>query len=432
MTDYKETNGFTKQIFNIIGGRPLTGTLECDGSKNSAIAIIPALLAIPCKVVLNNIPNVIDVWVICDILRNLGAKIEYNPKQHQIEYDGSQISSTRAVYDLVRRMRASFLVMGPLLGRFGHAEVAMPGGCRIGQRPVDKHLYGFEKLGAKIEIVHGEVKAICQKLKGTEIQFDIPSVGATENIIIAAALADGETTIINAAREPEVVDLANFLNACGAQIAGQGTETIQITGVSELHGVEYDIIPDRVVAGTYIIAAAATRGNVKFKGINFKHIKSLMNILERIKVDFTTNESKNELTINAGNAPLASQITSQEYPGFPTDLQPQMMAYLTSASGVSVITENIFEDRFTHIPELRRMGAVIDVRKNTAIVEGNPQKRLTGADVSAFDIRGGAAMIIAGLMAEGETRISGIDFIDRGYESIESKLTELGASIVRI
>ncbi len=408
------------------GGRPLVGTLKVAGSKNASIAIIPAAIAVPGIHHLENVPDVLDVHVISEILTQLGAEVSFDPSHHRLILDTRSIQSNTAPYELVKKMRASFLVLGPLLARFGKAQVALPGGCRIGNRPVDLHLKGIRALGAEMTIEHGEVIARAERLVGAEITLEKISVGATENLMIAAALAHGTTVINNAACEPEVVDLANFLNACGAQIRGAGTRRIEIVGQRELTPPSsYRIIPDRIEAGTWIIAATATRGEVTLTDLNPHHLTALLEKLSEIGAFLEVGEDW--VKVMPGNGLLPTSLRSQEYPGFPTDLQPQTMALLTQAKGLSVITETIFENRFTHVPELERMGAHIEVRGQSAIVEGNGP--LTGAPVEAYDIRGGAAMVVAALMAEGETVIEGSELIYRGYENLVERLRSLGARV---
>lgn len=406
---------------------PLKGTVKVSGAKNSVLPILVASLLSEGKVILEDIPRLSDVENITELLMSLGAKVVKNT-DGTIEIDSREISSCEAPYELIKKMRASFLVIGPLLARMGRAKVALPGGCAIGARPVDLHLKGLTALGANIELGHGYVEATATQLKGNRIYLDFPSVGATQDIMMAACLAQGQTIIENAAEEPEIVDLANFLNSMGAKVRGAGTDTIKIQGVKSLGGTRHSIIPDRIEAGTYMIAAAITNGDVTINNVLPNHLKPMIAKLKECGVEVTENEDS--LRVNATNGLKSVDVKTMPYPGFPTDMQAQFMALLTVANGTSVVIESVFENRFMHVCELNRMGANIKIEGHSAVVQG--ASNLEGAQVKATDLRAGAALILAGLVAEGVTEISDIYHIDRGYVDIESKLRNLGANIERV
>ena len=410
------------------GGARLVGTVKTSGAKNAVLPIIAASILGTTPSVLDEVPMLEDVHTISEVLKCLGLKVE-NPEPNVLHIDSTEITAYEAPYELVRTMRASFLVMGPLLARVGKARISMPGGCAIGARPIDIHLKAFEALGVKIEQGHGYIDATAPDgLKGTNIYFDFPSVGATENVLMAACLAEGVTIVENAAEEPEIVDLANYLNKMGAKIRGAGTDTIRIEGVKELHGADYTIIPDRIEAGTYMIAAAMTGGDVIIENVLPEHQKPLIAKLREAGAFVEEDIDKVRVVGKLPLKPVA--IKTLPYPGFPTDMQAQMMAMMVIAEGRSKVTETGFENRFMHVVELNRMGANITTEGRSAVVEGPSQ--LTGCDVRATDLRAGAAMILAGLVAEGVTRIGDIYHIDRGYENIVDKLQKLGACIERV
>lgn len=412
------------------GGRKLQGTVKISGAKNAVLPIIAAtLLGQDRETRLEEVPNLDDVKTISAVLRTLGVKVRHVPEKNELFVDAANIENITAPYDLVRKMRASFLIMGPLLARHGEAKISLPGGCAIGTRPIDLHLKGFAALGAKIESGHGDISAVAPNgLKGARIYLDFPSVGATENILMAASMADGQTILENPAQEPEIVDLANFLNIMGAKIRGAGTNVIKIDGVKKLVAHDYTIIPDRIEAGTYMIAAAMTRGNVYIANAITEHLKPVIAKLKEAGV--TVVEDVDGVRVSCDRRPRAVDIKTLPYPGFPTDMQAQFMAMLTISEGTSVVTETVFENRFMHVDELRRMGANIKIDGRTSIVEG--REKLTGCQVKATDLRAGAAIVLAGLVAEGETQIGYIHHIDRGYDNLVAKLVSLGADIKRV
>lgn len=411
------------------GGNRLVGAVKTSGAKNAVLPIIAASILGTTPSHLDEVPMLEDVHTISEVLKCLGLSVECSPEKNVLDIDSTEITSYEAPYELVRTMRASFLVMGPLLARIGKARISMPGGCAIGARPIDIHLKGFEALGVKIEQGHGYIEASAPEgLKGTSIYFDFPSVGATENIMMAASLAEGTTILENAAEEPEIVDLANYLNKMGAKIRGAGTDTIRIEGVDKLHGADYTIIPDRIEAGTYMIAAAMTGGDVVVENVLPEHQKPLIAKLREAGV--VVEEDIDKVRVIGKNPLKAVSIKTLPYPGFPTDMQAQMMAMMVIAEGRSKVTETVFENRFMHVVELNRMGAQISTEGRSAVIDG-PCK-LTGCDVRATDLRAGAAMILAGLVAEGTTRIGDLHHIDRGYENIVAKLKNLGADIERV
>ena len=394
----------------IHGGHELHGRVKISGAKNAVLPIIAAtLLAQDKPCVLDEVPYLNDVCTIAEVLRQLGAKVDFNRQQHTLFVDSTVLKTVDAPYDLVRKMRASFVIMGPLLARYGKAKISMPGGCAIGTRPIDLHLKGFEALGAEIEIGHGFISATAPNgLKGTSIYLDFPSVGATENIIMAACMAEGQTILENAAQEPEIIDLANFLNIMGAKIRGAGTNVIKITGVPKLIGHNYTIIPDRIEAGTYMVAVAMTGGDIYIENAISEHLKPVIAKLNEAGVKI--EEDIDGIRVSCNKRPKAIDIKTLPYPGFPTDMQAQFMAMLTIADGTGLVTETVFENRFMHVDELKRMGACIKVDGRTSIVEGVPS--LNGCQVKATDLRAGAAMVLAGLVANGETEVSYIHHID--------------------
>lgn len=411
------------------GGNRLVGAVKTSGAKNAVLPIIAASILGTTPSHLDEVPMLEDVHTISEVLKCLGLAVKCSPEKNVLDIDSTSITSYEAPYELVRTMRASFLVMGPLLARIGKARISMPGGCAIGARPIDIHLKGFEALGVKIEQGHGYIEASAPEgLKGTSIYFDFPSVGATENIMMAASLAEGTTILENVAEEPEIVDLANYLNKMGAKIRGAGTDTIRIEGVDKLHGADYTIIPDRIEAGTYMIAAAMTGGDVVVENVLPEHQKPLIAKLR--EAGAVVEEDIDKVRVIGKNPLKAVSIKTLPYPGFPTDMQAQMMAMMVIAEGRSKVTETVFENRFMHVVELNRMGAQISTEGRSAVIDG-PCK-LTGCDVRATDLRAGAAMILAGLVAEGTTRIGDLHHIDRGYENIVAKLKNLGADIKRV
>lgn len=412
----------------VTGGNTIHGEVTISGAKNAVLPIIAGSLLAKDITVLHDVPNLSDVWIMKEILEVLGASVTF--ENHVMTIDCSSVNNVSAPYHYIQKMRASVQIMGPLLARFGKAKISMPGGCAIGTRPIDLHLKGLEALGASINIDHGDMDAIVQagRLKGSRIYLDFPSVGATEHIMMAAALAEGTTVIENAAEEPEIVDLANFLNSMGAIVRGAGTNVIKIEGVPELHGTEYTIIPDRIEAGSYMIAAAITGGDLLVKNVIVDHVKPLLAKLEACGVE--VREEENHLRIIGPEQIRATDIKTLPYPGFPTDMQSQFMALMCVADGTSIFTETIFENRFMHADELRRMGANIKTDGRSAIVEG--VARLTGCKVKATDLRAGAALIIAALVADGQTEITELHHIDRGYENLIEKFQSIGANIVRI
>ena len=402
---------------------PLRGTVKIDGAKNAVLPIISATLLAEGKSVLKGVPNLRDVHVISDLLRHLGAEVTYEGTT--LTVDASNITTCEAPYELVRKMRASFLVMGPLLARFNHTKISMPGGCAIGTRPIDLHLKGFKSLGAEVEIDHGFVEAKTEKLTGNKLYLDFPSVGATENIMMAAALAEGTTIIENAAEEPEIVDLANFLNEMGANVKGAGTNTIKIKGVESLKGAEHTVIPDRIEAATYMVAAAMTKGDITVENVLMEHLKPIIAKLRETGCEII--EMENAVRVIGPEVLKPIDIKTLPHPGFPTDVQAQFMAMLTIANGTAVVIETVFENRFMHVAEFNRMGADIKIEGRSAIVNG--VDKLYGAKVNATDLRAGAALILCGLIAEGETQIGEIYHIQRGYVDIDKKIRALGGNI---
>ena len=413
--------------FVINGGRALNGTVDVSGAKNAAVAILPATVLAEGICVIENLPRIADVFIVLKILKNLGAKVRFD-ENGTATVDTTQLNGYIVDKDLAERMRASYYFLGALVGRCGKAEVAMPGGCVIGQRPIDLHKKGLRALGADINTDFGKMTASAQKLTGKNIYLDQVSVGATINIMLAAVKASGITTIVNAAKEPHVVDVANFLNCMGARIKGAGTDIIKIKGVEKMHGCNYTVIPDQIEAGTLMIAAAATKGDVVVQNVIPTHMEALTQKL--CEMGISVEEGDDYIRVKYEGRPHAVNVKTLPYPGFPTDLQQPMTVLLSTANGTSFIEENIFEARFKHIDEIRRMGARVAINERTAVVTG--VERLTGASVKASDLRAGAALVIAGLMAEGTTEIFNIKYIERGYDHLENKLRGLGADIVRL
>ena len=411
----------------IKGGNPLYGEVEIGGAKNAALAILAAAIMTDETVTIDNLPNVRDINVLLQAIEEIGAHVE-RVDIHKVKINGSFIRGVNVDNEFIRRIRASYYLIGALLGKYKRAEVALPGGCDIGSRPIDLHMKGFRSMGADIDIAHGLVIARARELKGTHIYMDKVSVGATINIMMAAAMADGKTVIENAAKEPHVVDVANFLNSMGANIRGAGTDVIRIVGVEKLHATEYSVIPDQIEAGTFMFAVAAAGGNVLVKNVIPKHLEATTAKL--LEVGCQVEEFDDSVRVISDGHLKHTQVTTLPYPGFPTDMQPQMAVLLGIAEGTSTVTESIFENRFKYVDELTRMGADIKVESNIAIISG--VKRYTGARVNAPDLRAGAALVIAGLAAEGITVVDDIYYIQRGYEALEEKLTKIGAKIARV
>lgn len=411
----------------IRGNVKLKGEVAISGAKNAALGILPAAILANDVCVIENLPCVNDIKVLLQSMESIGVKVEYID-EHKVKVDSRNITEHKIDYDYIRKIRASYYLLGALLGRFKNAEVALPGGCNIGSRPIDQHIKGFEALGATVSVEHGMILASAEELTGTNIFLDVVSVGATINIMLSAVLAEGVTTIENPAKEPHIVDVANFLNSMGADIKGAGTDIIKITGVEELHGTEYMIIPDQIEAGTYMVAGAITGGDVTVTNIIPKHMEAISAKLQEMGVEI--KEFDESIQVIANEPLKCINLKTLPYPGFPTDMQPQMTALLSKTPGTSIVTESIFENRFSYIDELKRMGVNIKVESNTAVVTG--VEELTGAEVEAPDLRAGAALILAGLAAEGETSITHVEYIDRGYEHIETKLRKLGADIFRV
>lgn len=414
----------------IKGGNKLTGEVKVEGAKNAVLPILTASLLAsdkPSKLV--NVPALSDVETINNVLTTLNADVTYKKDENAVVVDATKTLNEEAPYEYVSKMRASILVMGPLLARLGHAIVALPGGCAIGSRPIEQHIKGFEALGAEIHLENGNIYANAKDgLKGTSIHLDFPSVGATQNIIMAASLVKGKTLIENAAKEPEIVDLANYINEMGGRITGAGTDTITINGVESLHGVEHAIIPDRIEAGTLLIAGAITRGDIFVRGAIKEHMASLVYKLEEMGVELEYQEDGIRVRAEGDLQPV--DIKTLPHPGFPTDMQSQMMALLLTANGHKVVTETVFENRFMHVAEFKRMNANINVEGRSAKLEGKSQ--LQGAQVKATDLRAAAALILAGLVADGKTSVTELTHLDRGYVDLHGKLKQLGADIERI
>ncbi|MCI5996523.1 MAG: UDP-N-acetylglucosamine 1-carboxyvinyltransferase [Blautia sp.] len=411
----------------IKGGNPLVGEVEIGGAKNAALGILAAAIMTDETVVLENLPNVQDINVLLEAISGIGAKVDRIDK-NKVAINGSMIGDLSVDYEYIKKIRASYYLLGALLGKYKRAEVPLPGGCNIGSRPIDLHLKGFKALGASVSIRHGAIVAEAEKLRGSHIFLDTVSVGATINIMMAASMAEGRTTIENAAREPHVVDVANFLNCMGANIKGAGTDVIRIRGVEKLHRTEYSIIPDQIEAGTFMFAAAATKGDVMVKNVIPKHLEATTAKL--VEIGCEVEEFDDAVRVVASKRLTNTNVKTLPYPGYPTDMQPQIGVALALARGTSIVTESIFENRFKYIDELARMGASVKVEGNTAIISG--VEKLTGARVSAPDLRAGAALVIAGLAAEGITIVDDIVYIQRGYEDFEEKLRSLGAEIERV
>ncbi|MDD3626631.1 MAG: UDP-N-acetylglucosamine 1-carboxyvinyltransferase [bacterium] len=412
--------------YRISGGKALSGEISVSGSKNSALAILPASLLINGITRIKNVPNLKDVCYMLNVLESLGVKYSFSGSI--VEIDTRTLSKYIADYDLIRKMRASIYVLSPLLHRFKKAEVSLPGGCAIGTRPVDLHIKGLKELGVEIELEHGYIEAKMTQMKGKEIYLDFPSVGATCQLMIAGVLAAGKTIIYNAAKEPEIEDLGKFLNSAGGQISGLGTNEISITGVDSLHETEFSVIPDRIETGSFTILGAALSKNLTVNNTIPHQIEALIEKLQESGAEITV--SQNSIHIKKSGRPQGINVKTLPYPGFPTDLQAPLMAYLTVADGPSIINETIFENRFHHVPELNRLAADIKIEGQTAYIKGVPS--LEGAPVMASDLRGGFALVLAGLIAESETIINRIYHIDRGYEELETKLQKIGADIIRI
>ncbi len=415
------------ESFVVKGEVSLTGAVKISGSKNAAVAVLPAVVLTKENVHLENLPDITDVRTMIEILENLGVSIRRRGR-NALDLTSGNLSKIAPPYELVKKMRASYYFMGSLLARFGRAEVPIPGGCDLGPRPIDQHLKGFTALGADINIEHGMITLTADRLVGAHIYLDVVSIGATINLMLAASAAEGRTVLENVAKEPEIVDLANFLNAMGAKIRGAGTDVIRIDGVKSFTGVTHAIIPDRIEAGTFMMAAAATAGSVTVEDVIPKHLEAITAKLR--ETGATVRVEPERITVAVPQPLVASDLKTFPYPGFPTDLQPPGMVLLTAARGLSVITENVFDGRFNQVEELKRMGARIKVEGRTALIEGG--NRLSGAPVTAHDLRSGASLIIAALMAEGDSTISAVEHIDRGYENLEQKFIGLGASIKRI
>jgi UDP-N-acetylglucosamine 1-carboxyvinyltransferase len=413
--------------FFIVGGSRLEGNVRMSGSKNGALAIMAGALLATGVTILEDTPDIGDISTMVEMLQQLGVYARMDGR-NRIEIDATEIKRSEAPYELVKKMRASFCVAGPLLARCGYAKVPMPGGCDIGARPVDFHVKGLQALGAKVNIGHGYVEAEADKLIGSRVYLDFPSAGATQHIMTAACLAEGTTRIENAALEPEVIDLANYLTAMGAKIHGAGTGAIEIEGVKELHGVRYKVIPDRMEVGTYAIAAAITQGDVTLSNLTPDHCTAVFQKLQEAGISIDC--ASDSVRVSANSRPAAIDVKTMPHPGFPTDMQQPIAGLLAIANGTSVVSENVYERRFRYVAELQRMGAEIVQEGRSAIIKGVP--KLTGAEITASDLRAGAALVLAGLAADGRTEISSVEHIDRGYESMVEKLSSLGAQIKRV
>lgn len=411
----------------IKGGNPLVGEVEIGGAKNAALGILAAAIMADEPVLIENLPDVNDINVMLEAIEGIGAMVQ-RIDRHTVKINGNTIGDFSIDYDYIKKIRASYYLLGALLGKYKRAEVALPGGCNIGSRPIDQHLKGFRALGADVDIEYGKIVAEAEELKGTHLYFDVVTVGATINVMMAAAMADGLTIMENVAKEPHVVDVANFLNSMGANIRGAGTDVIKIRGVKSLHKAEYSIIPDQIEAGTFMFAAAATRGDVTVLNVIPKHLDATISKL--VDIGCEVEEFDDAVRVVAKGRLTSTQVKTLPYPGYPTDMQPQIAVTLALAEGTSIVTESIFENRFKYADELSRMGASIKVEGNSAIIDG--VKKLTGARVSAPDLRAGAALVIAGLAADGITVVDDIVYIQRGYENFEEKLRSLGAEIERV
>ena len=406
------------------GGIPLNGEVTISGAKNAALGILAASIMTDEDVILENLPNVRDIRVLLQAMQEIGAKVEYL-ETNKVRINGSKISSVSIDYEFIRKIRASYYLLGALLGKYRESQVALPGGCNIGSRPIDQHIKGFKALGAEVAIEQGMIATKADRLVGTHIYMDVVSVGATINVMMAAAMAEGKSIIENAAKEPHIVDVANFLNSMGANIKGAGTDVIRVEGVSKLHGTEYSIIPDQIEAGTFMCMAVATRGNVLIKNVIPKHLEAISAKL--VEIGATVEEYDDAVRVSNDHRLGSTHVKTLPYPGFPTDMQPQIATVLALSEGSSIVTESIFENRFKYVDELARMGAKIVVEGNTAIIEG--VEGFSGAKVSAPDLRAGAALVMAGLAADGITTVDQIGYIQRGYEDFEGKLSALGAVI---
>ncbi|MDF2820512.1 MAG: UDP-N-acetylglucosamine 1-carboxyvinyltransferase [Clostridiales bacterium] len=411
----------------IKGNTKLVGEVSIGGAKNAALAILAAAILSDETCTIENLPKVSDISVLLSAIEQTGAKVD-RVDDHTVKICGKTVSTKSIDYDFIRKIRASYYLLGSLLGKYKNAEVALPGGCNIGSRPIDQHIKGFEALGATVKLEHGMIIASADRLVGTNIYLDVVTVGATINIMLASVLAEGTTIIENAAKEPHIVDVANFLNSMGAEIKGAGTDLIKINGVQKLHGTQYMIIPDQIEAGTFMVAAAATGGDIVVKNVIPKHMEAISAKLQEMGAVVTEGDDSIRVVGNQEYKP--TNIKTLPYPGFPTDMQPQMTVALCFAQGTSIITESIFENRFKYVDELSRMGATIKVEGNTAIIEKS--SKFTGATVSAPDLRAGAALVIAGIIADGFTVVERIDYIERGYEDFVGKLCGLGAQIQRV
>ena len=408
------------------GGKALAGEVQISGAKNAALGILAAAIMTDDEVVIENLPDVSDINALLEAIHGIGAMVERIDK-HTVKICGATIKTTEVNYDYIQKIRASYYLLGAMLGKYNKASVAMPGGCKIGSRPIDQHIKGFKALGAKV-VTDDMIKAEATKLKGSHIFLDMVSVGATINIMLAAALAEGKTIIENVAKEPHIVDVANFLNSMGANIKGAGTDVIRINGVEKLHGSTYSCIPDQIEAGTFMCLAAATKGDITIKNVIPKHLEAITAKLVEIGVDVT--EMDDSVRVSCSRRVNSAIVKTRVYPGFPTDMQPQMTVVLAIADGVSTINENIWEDRFKYVAELRKMGSVITVEGSTAFVEG--QEAFYPAKVSSPDLRAGAALVIAALAADGVSEVSGLEYIERGYEDFDEKLRMLGANIEKV
>lgn len=413
----------------IQGGQRLSGTIRVSGAKNAALPVLAATLLADSPMTVSNIPHLQDITTTMELLGRMGVRLTVDERMN-VEVDSSAITNVDAPYELVRTMRASILVLGPLLARFGEADVSLPGGCAIGSRPVNLHIDGLAAMGAELRVEAGYIKARASRLRGAHIVLDLVTVTGTENLMMAAALADGTTVIENAAREPEVVDLANCLNAMGARVSGAGTDIITVQGVERLHGTQYRVLPDRIEAGTYLVAAAITGGQVRLRDVRVDTLDAVLQKLRAAGASINVGDDWIDLEMPDGSRPSAVNVRTAPYPAFPTDMQAQFCALNSVADGLGTVTETVFENRFMHVLEMRRMGADIQMEGNTAICRG--VNRLTGAPVMATDLRASAGLVLAGLVADGETEVDRIYHIDRGYECIEEKLAQLGARIRRV
>ena len=411
----------------IKGGNPLVGEIEIGGAKNAALAILAAAIMTDETVLIENLPDVRDINVLLEAMQQIGAQVE-RLDRHTVKINGAHIGGYSVDYEYIKKIRASYYLLGALLGKYKKAEVPLPGGCNIGSRPIDQHLKGFRALGAEVKIEYGSIMAEAARLHGSHIYLDVVSVGATINIMMAASMAEGNTVLENAAKEPHVVDVANFLNSMGANIKGAGTDVIRIKGVEKLHSTEYSIIPDQIEAGTFMFAAAATRGDVTVKNVIPKHLEATTSKL--LEIGCEIEELDDAVRVVCSKGLRSTNVKTLPYPGFPTDMQPQITATLALARGSSIVTESIFENRFKYVDELARMGASIKVEGNTAIIDG--VERYTGARVSSPDLRAGAALVIAGLAADGITIVDDIHYIERGYERFDEKLRSLGAEMEKV